>query len=543
MRGHLNIVIVGHVDHGKSTLTGRLLSDLNVLPEGKVEAIRSYCANHAKPFEYAFILDALKEERRQGITIDVSRIFFRSENRSYMILDAPGHQEFIKNMVTGAARADLAILLVDAKEGVRENTRRHALLLSILKVPKVVVVINKMDLVNFEESIFHQLSRAIRQLLEGHEIKVDEFIPVSAYWGENLKKRSKQMSWYSGPTVFEFIEGIDVFNAASHQGLRLQVQDVYKFTEREDRRRIIAGSILSGTLKVGQVLEFLPSRQRGTVKSIESFSSAATEQLSSPSPFGITLEEELFITRGELGVATGEAGFNVGKQFRVQFFWLAKAPLKINENIFFKINSQRLEGRLIAIHSIVNACDLEKKDNQESVTTLDVCEGIVDLHSPTVFDQNLSYKEANRFVLVRDYQIVGGGLFTGLDDNTQSPFLMLQGQKINDANSASLVLSEFADLRDEEVHPSVWAFIETEIDRMRDVAAEWSRRGKKVVCLDFRNQGVAEESKRYLLGTLQDLGYNILTLVSNKADRQDQVRASRGITPNDRPTSGLVERY
>src|SRR5476649_2548335 len=164
-REQMNVVIVGHVDHGKSTLVGRLLADTGSLPEGKLEAVKANCARNAKPFEYAFLLDALKDEQAQGITIDTARCFFKTAQRDYIIIDAPGHIEFLKNMISGAARAEAAVLVIDAKEGVRENSRRHGYLLSMLGVKQVVVCVNKMDLVDRSESHFKQIEKEFRDFL------------------------------------------------------------------------------------------------------------------------------------------------------------------------------------------------------------------------------------------------------------------------------------------------------------------------------------------------------------------------------------------
>jgi len=156
-RNDMHIVVVGHVDHGKSTIIGRLMADTNSLPEGKLEFVKETCRRNAKPFEYAFLLDALKDEQSQGITIDLARCFFKTEKRNYTILDAPGHIEFLKNMITGAARAEAALLVIDAGEGIQENSRRHGYMLSLLGIKQVAVLINKMDLVDYREDVYHNI--------------------------------------------------------------------------------------------------------------------------------------------------------------------------------------------------------------------------------------------------------------------------------------------------------------------------------------------------------------------------------------------------
>src|SRR5579863_2383868 len=203
-REQMNVVIVGHVDHGKSTLVGRLLADTGSLPEGKLESVKANCKRNAKPFEYAFLLDALKDEQAQGITIDTARSFFKSSKRDYIIIDAPGHIEFLKNMISGAARAEAAVLIIDAKEGVRENSRRHGYILSMLGVRQVIVCVNKMDLVDRSEAHFKKIEKEYREFLASiSAVSPKQFIPVSAVNGENLAARSAKMPWYKGPTLLE----------------------------------------------------------------------------------------------------------------------------------------------------------------------------------------------------------------------------------------------------------------------------------------------------------------------------------------------------
>ena len=200
----MNIVVVGHVDHGKSTVVGRLFADTGSLPEGKLENVRKECARTGKPFEYAFLLDALSDEQDQGITIDTARSFFKTDRRDYIIIDAPGHIEFLKNMISGAARAEAAVLVIDAKEGVRENSRRHGYLLAMLGIRQVVVCVNKMDLVDRSQERFASIEREYRQFLKGiGAADPRRFIPISAIHGEHLAQRRPLMPWYDVPALLD----------------------------------------------------------------------------------------------------------------------------------------------------------------------------------------------------------------------------------------------------------------------------------------------------------------------------------------------------
>ncbi|MCK5687042.1 GTP-binding protein, partial [bacterium] len=271
MSDTLNIVFAGHVDHGKSTVIGRMLADTGSLPKGKLEQIKESCRKNSKPFEYAFLLDALKDEQSQGITIDSARCFFKTESREYQIIDAPGHIEFLKNMVTGAARADAAILVIDAEEGVKENSRRHGYLLHMLGIRQAIILVNKMDLVDFNQEVFDRIVDEYSDFADEIDLKVNSFIPVSGMTGDNIISGSKKMNWFSGKSMLDSLEDFDSVSTMINGPLRMPVSDVYKFTRSGDNRRIIAGTIFSGSIKVGDDIIFYPSGKKGKVKTLEGF--------------------------------------------------------------------------------------------------------------------------------------------------------------------------------------------------------------------------------------------------------------------------------
>ena len=301
----MQIVIGGHVDHGKSTIIGRLLADTHSLPDGKLEQVKALCERTAKPFEYAFLLDALKDERAQGITIDAARVFFKTAQRDYIIIDAPGHIAFLKNRVTGAARAEAALLVIDAKEGVRENSRRHGYMMSMLGLKKIAVLVNKMDLVDFDRAVFDRIEAEYRAFLQQVDVRPARFIPVAGRDGENIATRSTLMPWYDGPTVLEMLDQFPAEPAAMHQPFRMPVQDVYKFTNRGDDRRIVAGSVESGSAQVGDEIVFYPSGKKTVIKSLEAFHRAAPVRAASGEAAGLTLQEQIYVARGELATLVG----------------------------------------------------------------------------------------------------------------------------------------------------------------------------------------------------------------------------------------------
>ena len=241
----LYVAVVGHVDHGKSTLVGRLLHEVGALPEGKREAVEEMCRRRGMPFEWAFVTDALQAERDQGVTIDVSHIRFRTENRNFVLVDAPGHREFLKNMISGAALSDAAMLVIDADEGVREQSKRHGYLVHLLGIRQVVVVVNKMDLVDYRAERFAEIERDYRAYLESIGVTPTQVVPVSAREGDNVAGQSEEMRWYAGPSVVEALERLQATAPLRELPLRMPVQDVYRF----DDRRIISGRIESGRLR------------------------------------------------------------------------------------------------------------------------------------------------------------------------------------------------------------------------------------------------------------------------------------------------------
>src|SRR5215467_3090031 len=295
----VRIVIVGHVDHGKSTLIGRLLSETGSLPDGKLDELKAISARRGMPFEWSFLLDALQTERDQGITIDTSQIRFRTPTRDFVLIDAPGHTEFLRNMITGASEADAALLLVDAAEGVREQTLRHAYLLHLLGIRQVAVVINKMDRVSYDDSRFREIDAEITAHLRGFGLKPAAVIPISARHGDGVVERTTAIDWYQGPTVIEALDHFSPAPPATALPLRLPVQAVYKF----DDRRIVAGRIQSGRITVGAEITIAPSGKRAIVRGIEAWpgnGDAGPYEAGAGQSVGITLDRELFIARGDV---------------------------------------------------------------------------------------------------------------------------------------------------------------------------------------------------------------------------------------------------
>lgn len=409
-RSGMNIVIAGHVDHGKSTVIGRLLADTNSLPEGKLEQVKSMCELNSKPFEYAFLLDALKDEQSQGITIDSARVFFKTKTRDYIIIDAPGHIEFLKNMVSGAARAEAALLVIDAEEGVRENSKRHGYMLSMLGIKQISVLINKMDLVNYNQNVYRTVVDEYSKFLEQINLNTNSFIPVSGRNGDNIAALSDKTPWYKGNTVLDILDSFQPEKRLTNKPFRMPVQGIYKFTGRNDNRRIIAGQVESGVIKVGDEIVFYPSGKRSKVKSIESFNTDLKKEISAGYAAGLTLDEQIYVTRGEIAAKDSEARPGIGKRLKVNLFWLNKNPLVKKRDYLLKLGTAKVIARLEEITRVINASDLSASDHSEMVKRHEVAECILTLNKAVAFDTNEQNPVTSRFVLIDDYEISGGGI-------------------------------------------------------------------------------------------------------------------------------------
>ncbi|TLU57667.1 MAG: GTP-binding protein, partial [Chlorobium sp.] len=301
-RAQMNIVIVGHVDHGKSTVIGRLLADTGSLPRGKLESVKENCRRNSKPFEYAFLLDALKDEQSQGITIDMARCFFKTAQRDYIIIDAPGHIEFLKNMITGASRAESALLVIDIDEGIKENSKRHGHMVAMLGVKHVTVLVNKMDLAGFSQEAFEKLKAEYSDFLARIKVTPVSFIPVSAREGDNIATISERMPWYKGVSVLEQLDLFTSDKELQEKPFRFPVQDIYKFTRSNDDRRIVAGTVAAGSVKVGDEVLFLPSGKQSAIHSVESFNTLPKEAAKVGEATGFTLTTQIYVRPGELMV-------------------------------------------------------------------------------------------------------------------------------------------------------------------------------------------------------------------------------------------------
>jgi len=405
----LRVVFVGHVDHGKSTLIGRILQDTDSLPEGKIEMVKKTCAAEGMEFEFAFLLDALLEEQKQNVTIDTTEIPFRTSRRQYAIIDAPGHKEFLKNMITGASRADAAVLVIAASEGVREQSRRHAYLLSLLGVKQIVVVVNKLDLVEFSEERFKEIDREYRKFLADLGLETRAVIPASAKQGENVARASMKMKWYCGASVLEALELLQPQKPNLDLPLRFCVQDVYRF----DGRRIIAGRIETGTLRAGDQLVFSPANKSSVVATIERWNAPSNGPAVAGDSIGITLSEQIFVERGYVASHENDTPIETNR-FHADLFWIVREPLQVGRPYDLRLATQEVKCEVVSIEEVMDSSTLETKtDQREQLERNEVGRLTIQTRGPLVIDNHDRIPNLGRFAIVDDGRICGGGTIFG----------------------------------------------------------------------------------------------------------------------------------
>jgi bifunctional enzyme CysN/CysC len=409
-RPQVRIVIVGHVDHGKSTLVGRLLHETGSLPEGKLEMLKAVSGRRGMPFEWSFLLDALQTERDQGITIDTTQISFRTRSRDVVLIDAPGHAEFLRNMITGASQADGAVLIIDALEGVRDQTRRHGYLLHLLGVKQVAVVVNKMDRVDFSAARFEAIRDEISAHLIGLGVTPSAIIPISARDGDGVAERTPRIGWYRGPTVVEALDALEPARPLQQLALRLPVQAIYKF----DDRRIVAGRIESGSLAAGDEIVIMPAGKIARIRSVEGWpTTPVTSAQTAGRSVGITLDRELFIERGDVIAHVGAAPRDT-RRIRARIFWLHDAPLAAGASLLVRLGTRETRATVVAIEKAVDPGELSSVVTN-SIARNHVGEIDLSLAQPLAADPYTDNPRTGRLVIEVNGRIAGGGLVMSVE--------------------------------------------------------------------------------------------------------------------------------
>ena len=402
----LRVVIVGHVDHGKSTLIGRLLYDTDSLPAGKYEELQEICKRRGTDvLEWSFVLDSFQAERDQAVTIDSTQIWFSTEERDYVIIDAPGHREFLKNMISGAAAADAAILVVDGTEGVQEQTRRHAYLLHLLGLKQIAVVINKMDMVGHAPEAYTQVSQEVKAYLASIGITPRFIVPISARNGDMIADRGTDMDWYQGKNLIDVLDSFEVAPQPVARPLRFPVQDVYRFGEQ----RVIVGRVETGILRKGDKIMFSPGNEVATINSLEVWPENPDKVEARPGEaIGITLDQRLFVERGHIG-SHPDTPPMLSNVFRASIFWLAHKPLKVGNSYKVRYGTHEAMVSVQSIDKIIDTQDLADTSKKGEVVRNAVAEVTFRARDQLPIDPYTDNERLGRLVVYEGYDIVGGG--------------------------------------------------------------------------------------------------------------------------------------
>lgn len=398
----VRIATAGSVDDGKSTLIGRLLYETNSITQDKLEAIEK--ASRRRGVDYtdlSLLTDGLIAEREQGITIDVAHIYFSTPTRKYIIADTPGHFEYTRNMITGASNAQVAIILIDARHGIVEQTHRHFYITQLLRIPYVIVCVNKMDLVNYSQDQYNSVKEQFATLYSKANYREQQlqFVPASSLFGDNISQRSTNMDWYDGPTILSYLESIEWHSLEIQFPARFPVQYVVRpKSEQWHDFRGFAGKLTSGVLKKGDVVLALPSQRESVIESIHRFEESI-DIVESGESVVITLKDEIDLSRGDMLVRKDQAPVGA-KEISAQVCWLDHSPLKAGKTYLLQHGSNRVKAKVTNLFSSINVIDYQTIEGVEEIGLNEI--GYVSLKTarPVNADTYASNKRNGSFILI-----------------------------------------------------------------------------------------------------------------------------------------------
>ena len=411
----LRFFTAGNVDDGKSTLIGRLLYDSNSISTDVLETLtqQSKTIGANATIDLALLTDGLRAEREQGITIDVAYKFFNTKKRKYIIADTPGHAQYTRNMFTGASTAELAIILVDARNGITEQTKRHSVICSVLGIPKVLVCINKMDLVNYSEEVYETIRQEYLSFSENLNLCSVDFVPVSALAGDNVVHRSDAMNWFSGPTLFSYLEEVKIDEAESQEDVRFRVQYIIRPQSQDlPDYRGYAGTVLSGKLEVGQEIRVLPSGLKSKISGLE-FNLQAVDVLLQGQPGVVHLQDDLDLSRGATLVAASD-NTPVEKQVQGTICWMDQQAFQVGQRFLLQQQSFRTKAMIQEVQSKIDIHSLEKLEFTGDLKLNELVEVRLKLADPILVDTFSAHPKTGSFILINEAtnQTVAGGVIT-----------------------------------------------------------------------------------------------------------------------------------
>ncbi|CEN40979.1 sulfate adenylyltransferase subunit 1 [Capnocytophaga cynodegmi] len=402
----LRFLTAGSVDDGKSTLIGRLLYDSKNILIDQMEALERSSKNREDgSVDLALLTDGLRAEREQGITIDVAYKYFSTPKRKFIIADAPGHIQYTRNMVTGASNADLIIILIDARNGVIEQTKRHSIIASLLNIPHVLVAINKMDLVDFSQQRFEEIKTEYQKVAKALEFKNVEFIPISALKGDNIVDKSTQMDWYKGDSLLERLETVELQSSVNLTNARFPVQLVLRpQTEQYHDYRGYAGKVESGTFRKGDKVKIYPSQIEATVSFVE-VGNQEVEQIYAPQSAVIHLEEDVDISRGSL-IAKEDDLIKFSNEIEATICWMDERPMNVGGRYLLQYNTRVVNAIVKEIKERIDVNTLERFADVTSVSLNEVVTVKLKTSAPLAYDSYKELRETGSAILIDQTSLV-----------------------------------------------------------------------------------------------------------------------------------------
>ncbi|MGC4103280.1 sulfate adenylyltransferase subunit 1 [Ferruginibacter sp.] len=396
----LRFITAGSVDDGKSTLIGRLLYDSKNILADHLEAIEKSTKNKDNgEIDLALLTDGLRAEREQGITIDVAYRYFSTDKRKFIIADAPGHVQYTRNMITGASNVDLAIVLIDARQGVVEQTRRHSIITSLLGLPHVVVAVNKIDLVDYSQDVFNNIVIEYSKLAQQLGIKDVTYIPLSALHGDNIVERSEKTPWYEGKPLLQFLEEIEIDNDINHTDTRFQVQYVLRpQTEALHDYRGYAGKITSGVYKKGDKVKVLPANIETTIDKIE-IAGVEVEEAFAPQSVTLLLTDDIDISRGDSIISAADA-ITVSNEKDVLFCWLDEKPLQSGNKYLLQHNNRTVRTVIKNLAYKIDVNSLEHIEEVQQVKLNEIVRASIKTAAPIAADAYKSNRSNGAAILI-----------------------------------------------------------------------------------------------------------------------------------------------
>ncbi|WP_024605750.1 MULTISPECIES: sulfate adenylyltransferase subunit CysN [unclassified Pseudoalteromonas] len=435
-KGLLRFITCGSVDDGKSTLIGRLLFDSKLIYEDQMAAIEKDSQKFNTTddsFDLSLLVDGLQSEREQGITIDVAYRYFSTDKRKFIIADTPGHEQYTRNMVTGASTCDLAIVIVDARHGIQTQTRRHSFICSLLGIKHVIVAINKMDLMDYSQDVYQQIKADYREMAKDFNIKDIRFVPISALKGDNVVTQSEAMDWYPGATLMKLLETVKVEKDKNTEHMRFPIQ----YVNRPNLNfRGFCGTLASGVIAVGDEIKVLPSGKTSTIKAIHT-PFGEKPQAQCGMAITLTLNDEIDISRGDMIVHSDNSA-KVTNQFDAQLVWMDETPLRAHKEYLFKFATKSCTGK---VANILHKTDVNTMvENASHIDTLalnEIALANVVLSESFVIDCYQDFAQTGAFIIIDRFSnvTVGAGMVAKVDDHAPEAVARVYSQAEYELNT------------------------------------------------------------------------------------------------------------